>query len=76
MSNFFDDQPQHLGEEAPEASQAQAAPAAPAAPAGPRPTHERATEVNNTMRTFDPSIADFSDTERAKRIYAERGQKG
>lgn len=67
MSNFFDDQPQHLSDEAPEAQ---------AEPPAPRPTHERATEVNNTKRTFDPSIADFSDTERAKRLYAERGQKG
>lgn len=40
----------------------------------PRPTSERAIEVNNTKRIFDPSVADFSDTERAKRLYAERGQ--
>lgn len=64
MSNFFDDQPEQPAE--PEA----------AAPPAPRPTHQRATEVNNTKRVFDPSIADFNDTERARRIYAERGQKG
>lgn len=65
MSNFFDNPPQHLADEAPEAE-----------PPAPRPTHERAIEVNNTKRTFDPSVADFSDTERAKRIYAERAKKG
>jgi len=61
MSDINENEPQHLADEQ--------------APA-PRPTSERAVEVNNTQRTFDPSVADFSDTERAKRLYAERAKKG
>lgn len=76
MSSFFDNPPQHLADETVEAPAAPDAPAAQAEPPAPRPTHERATEVNNTQRVFDPSVADFSDTERAKRIYAERAKKG